>query len=142
MAQHDVRLQRRSSVVRRTHINASEPEFPFFTAMPARDLSVEERDTLIKLLETAESTFSEQVATLRVVGRCGCGQCPTVFFERHEPNVHEQDLSTYVGRDKVGGLVGVVLMQRRGRLSQLEFYSVDGHDPWYPPAAEDLAPHV
>jgi hypothetical protein len=123
-------------------MNSSEPKFPFFIATPARDLSVEERETVIKLLEATESEFSEQVAKLRVVGRCGCGQCPTVFFEPHEPRVHEQDLSTYAGKDKVGGIVGVVLMQRQGNLSQLEYYSVDGHDPWYPPAAGDLKPYV
>jgi hypothetical protein len=120
----------------------TELEFPFFIATPARDLSVEERETVIKLLEAAESSFSEQIGQLRVVGRCGCRRCPTVFFEPHEPNVHEQDLSTYAGKDKAGGIVGAVLMQRQGRLSQLEYYSVDGHDPWYPPAAQNLAPYA
>jgi hypothetical protein len=121
-------------------MKSDEPKFPFFLATPTRDLSFEERETVIKLLETADSAFSEQIAKLRVVGRCGCGRCPTVFFEAHEPGVHEHDLSAYAGKDKVGGLVGVVLMQKQGRVSQLEYYSVDGHEPWYPPAAQDLAP--
>ena len=123
-------------------MKSAEPEFPFFVATSARDLSAEERETVIKLLEAADTGFSEQVARLRVVGRCGCGLCPTVFFEPYEPGVSEQDLSTYAGKDKEGGIVGAVLMQKQGRLSQLEYYSVDGHEPWYPPAAQDLKPYV
>ena len=118
------------------------PKFPFFVATPVRELSEKERETVIKLLEATDAGFSDQVATLRVVGRCGCGQCPTVFFEPDEPGVREQDLSTYAGKDKYGGIVGAVLMQKHGRLSQLEYYSVDGHDPWCPPAAQDLEPYA
>ena len=123
-------------------MNTKEPEFPFFIATPARDLSVEERETVRKLLERADPKFSEQVGKLRVVGRCGCGLCPTIFFEPDEPEVREQDLSSYVGRDREGGIVAAMLMQKQGRLSQLEFYSVDGHDPWFPPRARDLEPLV
>ena len=123
-------------------MNSNDPKFPFFVATLERDLSTEEKETVIKLLEAAAPGYSEQVAKLRVVGRCGCGKCPTIFFEPHELNLHEQDLSTYAGKDNAGGIVAVVLLQRQGRLSQLEYYSVDGHDPWYPPAARDLAPYV
>ena len=120
----------------------NEPKFPFFIATAVRDLTDDERETVYKLLEKAEPEFSEQVAKLRVIGRCGCGECPTVFFEPHQPSIHEQDLSTYAGTDKEGGIVAVVLMQKQGRLSQLEFYSVDGRDPWFPPRAQDLEPYV
>ena len=123
-------------------MKTAEPEFPFFLATPGRDLSAEERETVLKLLEAAEPEFLEQVAKLQVVGRCGCGVCPTVFFEPHGPEVSEQDLSTYAGKDKDGGIVGAILMQKHGRLSQLEYYSVDGHEPWHPPAAQDLEPYV
>jgi len=121
-------------------MNSNVPEFPFFIATPRRDLTNEERETVCKLLEHAMPAFSEQVAKLQIVGRCGCGECPTVFFEPHEPGIHEEDLSNYSGTDKEGGIVGAVLMQKNGRLSQLEFYSVDGHDPWFLPRAQDLEP--
>ena len=123
-------------------MNSRKSEFPFFIATEPRDLTIEEREIVCKLLEGAAPAFSEQVAELRVVGRCGCAKCPTVFFQADEPSVHEQDLSTYAGKDKEGGIVGAVLLQKHGRLSQLEFYSVDGHDPWYPPRAQDLEPYV
>jgi hypothetical protein len=122
-------------------MDSSKPKFPYFIPTPVRDLTIEERDTICKLLERAEPIFSEQVTKLQVVGRCGCGQCSTVFFEPDEPGVKEQDLSTYAGKDKEGGIVAAVLLQKQGRLSQLEYYSVDGPDPWYPPKAENLKPY-
>lgn len=123
-------------------MSSTDSKFPFFIATPVRDLTDLERATVLRLLESAKPEYREQAARLRVVGRCGCGQCPTVFFENDEPEVHEQDLSTYAGTDKEGGLVAAVLLQKQGRLSQLEYYSVDGHDPWYPPMAQDLRPYV
>nr|WP_271009071.1 hypothetical protein [Paucibacter sp. B51] len=44
------------------------------------------------------------------------------------------------GKDEAGGLVAAVLVAKEGALSQLEFYSVDGHDPWGIPNVETLAP--
>jgi len=123
-------------------MNSTESKFPFFVAVAPRNLTTEERETVWKLLEGAEPAFLEQVAMLQVVGRCGCGKCPTVFFESEEPGVYEQDLSSYAGTDKEGGVVGAVLMHKHGRLSQLEFYSMDGHDPWSPPQARDLKPYA
>ncbi|MFO0817519.1 MAG: hypothetical protein U1A77_06230 [Pirellulales bacterium] len=121
-------------------MTSEEPAFPYFIAVPPRDLTSDERQTVLKLLENAKPKFSEQVATLQVVGRCGCGECPTIFFEPVEPSDREEDLSSYAGTDKEGGVVGVVLMQKQGRLSQLEFFSAGGHDPWSPPLARDLKP--
>ena len=123
-------------------MNSKEPAFPFFIAVIPRDLTNEERETVLKLLEGAKPEFTEQVPRLQVVGRCGCGECPTIFFEPDESGVHEEELSTYAGADKEGGIVGAVLMQKHGRLSQLEFYSADGHDPWSPPQAQDLKPYA
>lgn len=123
-------------------MSTTDSKFPFFITTPVRDLTDLERATVLRLLESAEPEYREQVPRLRVVGRCGCGQCPTVFFEKNEPGTHEQDLCTYTGTDKEGGVVAAVLLQKHGRLSQLEYHSVDGHDPWYPPMAQDLRPYV
>jgi hypothetical protein len=123
-------------------MNSKEPAFPFFIEVAPRDLTDEERETVFKLLEGARPEFSEQVVKLQVVGRCGCCKCPTIFFQPDEPGIPEEDMSTYVGTDREGGIVAAVLMQKHGRLSQLEFYSVDGHDPWFPPQAQDLKPYA
>jgi hypothetical protein len=123
-------------------MSATDSKLPFFTATPVRELTDLERATVLKLLEKVEPKYRDQVARLQVVGRCGCGQCPTVFFETHEPGVHEQDLITYAGADHGGGVVAAILLQKQGRLSQLEYYSVDGHEPWYPPLPQDLRPYA
>jgi hypothetical protein len=123
-------------------MSTTDSKFPFFITTPVRDLTDLERATVLRLLESGEPEYREQVPRLRVVGHCGCGQCPTVFFEKNEPGTHEQDLCTYTGTDKEGGVVAAVLLQKHGQLSQLEYYSVDGHDPWYPPMAQDLRPYV
>jgi len=81
-----------------------------------------------------------QLEGLRVVGRCGCGACPTVFFEEHRPDKPYRDVALYSGRDASGGLVGVALMESHGRLSQLEFYSVDGHERWAVPEPSSIEP--
>ena len=90
------------------------------------------------MLSKVPPQFLPQLERLAVVGRCGCGECPTVFFQKHEVGDREQDLLHAVGRDETGGLVGAVLLEKAGLLSQLEFYSVDGHSPWRAPLAESL----
>jgi len=123
-------------------MKTKQPKFPFFVSTLPRELTTHEREVVKRLLEKAEPGYILQVEGLKVVGRCSCGQCPIVFFESHVPGVPEYDLSTYAGKDQEGGLVAAVLLQRQGRLSQLEFYSIDGHDPWYPPKAHDLEPYA
>ena len=71
---------------------------------------------------------------------CGCGECPTVFFQVHQQGDAESDLVTAQGRDESGGLVAAVLLEKNGALSQLEFYSIDGHSPWSAPKAATLEP--
>ena len=120
----------------------AEPSFPFFIEKPVRALTDNERSVVARLLHDVQGSYAYQVPTLQVVGRCGCGRCPTIFFEKPLPGVSETDLSTYAGRDETEGLVAAVLLQSNGRLSQLEFYSIDGHDPWFAPRAEALAPYA
>jgi hypothetical protein len=118
-----------------------DPAFPFFIATEARALTKEERAVVTVLLENQSEEFKSQLADLSVVGRCGCGMCPTIFFEAHREGDRESDLVSYIGRDESGGVVGAVLLEKKGALSQLEFYSADGHDPWSIPDAETLSQH-
>src|SRR5438132_616153 len=112
--------------------------FPFFMPVTARSLTDEERAVLERLAEEVSPEYRAQVPNLQVVGRCGCGNCPTIFFVPSTKADRENDLVTRAGKDRTGGLVAAVLLQKAGRLSQLEFYSVDGHAPWYVPAANSL----
>ena len=116
------------------------PSFPFCAPVPHRSLAPEERAVIERVLEKTESGLLAALPALRVVGRCGCGVCPTVFFQPHEQHETERQVASYSGRDQSGGVVGVVLWEKGGRPSQLEFYSADGHDPWEVPDATDLEP--
>ena len=63
-----------------------------------------------------------------------------MFFLACQKGGEEADLATMAGKDSAGGLTAAFLMHKAGILSQLEFYSVDGHDPWDMPSAESLEP--
>lgn len=107
-----------------------------------RSLSFEEVAIVEKLLIGQAENYISQAKRLVVVGRCGCGVCPTIFFQPHADGEHERDLISHIGKDLGGGLVSAVLMEKNGLLSQLEFYSVDGHTPWSLPNAESLEPNL
>jgi len=74
---------------------------------------------------------------LEVVGRCGCGGCPTVFFRIPVAGHAERDLIEFSGHDGFGA-VGTVLLTSDAGLSQLEVYSADGHEPLALPQGSTL----
>jgi len=113
---------------------------PFYIATTHRRISQAEREVLLRILQDLNSTQSVLVDDHEVVGRCGCGGCPTIFFQPHVQSEHETEVASYWGPDETGAPVGVLLWEKNGRPSQLEFYSVDGHDPWHIPKAETIEP--
>jgi len=116
----------------------AEPKFPFFIATELRSLSAEEYALVAKIAANEAPEYQKELADLKVVGRCGCGACPTVFFQPHQTGEREQEIASYAGKDSWGGVVGILLWAKGGHLSQLEFYSVDGHDPWSIPAESTI----
>lgn len=114
--------------------------FPFFAAIEPRALSEVERSVVERLAADLDAKYKAQLLNLVVVGRCGCGRCPTIFFRSYTEGDRERDLVSVAGQDSTGGLVAAVLLESDGTLSQLEFYSIDGHDPWFTPKAQSLAP--
>jgi hypothetical protein len=118
----------------------NEPAFPFYVSTEVRALSAVERSIVLRLVPEKAPDFTRQLDQLVVVGRCGCGICPTVFFQHHDAESRERQVASYMGRDSSGGEVGAVLFENDGQLSQLEFYSVDGHEPYGPPEPASLRP--
>ena len=116
----------------------NKPEFPFFVSTEVRPLSAVERSIVIRLVSEKAPDFTPQLDQLVVVGRCGCGVCPTVFFQSHHAENRELEVASYIGRGSPGGLVAAVLLRSDEQLSQLEFYSVDGHEPYGAPDPESL----
>jgi hypothetical protein len=116
----------------------AEPSIPFFVPTDARPLTQEECLVVRRLLRDQGLEYISQLDGLTVVGRCGCGECPTIFFQAHAHGDKERDLVSCIGKDADDGLVGAVLLVKDGLLSQLEFFSIDGHEPWSAPRPESL----
>jgi hypothetical protein len=114
--------------------------FPFYAPTDVRPLMEVERHVLTKVLEGSAPQLLAFVPELQVVGRCGCGKCPTVFFQPHVEADQEHEIASYAGKDQGGGLVGVLVWEKNNRPSQLEFYSIDGHDSWNAPDPTTLEP--
>jgi hypothetical protein len=101
--------------------------------LPPRLLTPEEHDLLCWILdhgsEVAKS-FEPQVEDVRAVRACPCG-CPTIRLIVREgaplgmPQA-DRIICDLWGRTAKGELVGVLLFQDGGKLSELEAYSVDG----------------
>jgi len=121
-------------------MNENAPAFPYFIPVDSRSLSDKERMILECILEKEKLEDTYDKDKLKVVGRCGCGECPTVFFQVYMQSDKEKEVASYSGKDTSGGIVGVVLSEKNGILSQLEFYSADGHEPWTIPEAKTLEP--
>lgn len=100
---------------------------PYFIATQPRALSSDEYEIVGQLLDLNGEQFRDQLSGLVVVGRCGCEMCPTVFFQPYISGNNELEVSQLIGRDFRDELVCAVLIQDDEVLSQLEFYSPDGH---------------
>ncbi|MFI5445581.1 hypothetical protein [Polaromonas sp. UC242_47] len=111
----------------------------YYLDVPERALTEQEFALVKRMAVDLPSAFRDQLKQLMVVGRCGCGNCPTIFFRRHTHGAKEVDLVSMQGTDISNGLVGVVLMADGGMLTQLDFYSIDGHEPWLLPKLETLS---
>lgn len=92
-----------------------------------RPLSPEERQLIVFLLEREAPSRLSEIDSLSIVARCGCGQCPTVMFGfgNYQPF---SEIANYVGLDGQGTLVGVALLARNGKLTELEAWSPSGVD--------------
>lgn len=98
-----------------------------------RALRAEELALLRHLVDRDAPSRRPEIAGLVVVGRCGCGSCPTVMFgtsfeQAPIPSRPFRELAHHMGLNDEGVLVGVVLLEREGRISELEAWS-----PWGAP---------
>lgn len=92
-----------------------------------RALTEEEKQLIAFLLEREAPHRVGELDTLRVVARCGCGRCPTILFEADTTPAFIE-LANYIGQDGQGTPVGVALLERGGRLAELEAWSPAGVD--------------
>lgn len=103
---------------------------------PLRLLTSDELNLLRWMMENGTvglHTFYSQIEGLRVARSCSCG-CPSVRLEVAEGAPLGKDcgdklVGDFAGKTAQGDLVGVLLFQREGKLTELEVYSIDGVGP-------------
>jgi hypothetical protein len=112
-----------------------------------RALSGEEIALLRFLLDREAQNRVAELEALTVVARCGCGKCPTILLgdaASAEPVTSgpKTEVASYRGRNAEGVTVGVVLIDRNGKLTELEAWSPEGNDisSWPPVAALERFP--
>ena len=94
-----------------------------------RELSQIERALLEYLISREATERLSEIDNLKVVARCGCGECPTVLFAtslEQEPQQLGKELASYSGQNSEGIEVGVVLRECRGEITELEAWSPHG----------------
>jgi hypothetical protein len=86
------------------------------------EAAVVERALAVAAVDDSASALSTSVATLQVVGRCGCG-CASVDFCRPATGHMAQMVADAVAKAPNGEDLGVLVFALNGQLSGLEVYS-------------------
>jgi hypothetical protein len=95
-----------------------------------RDLTVPERTWISQILRANQLWSGASLNATRVVGKCACGECRTVYLESPVPqNPQLQGTRGYVGRIDIrttnGFGITVTLDQIDGKLFELYINHVD-----------------
>jgi len=117
---------------RRWARSARKKEIEVERNLPPRLLTPEEHGLLVWILEHGSEearSFLPQVEGIRAVRSCTCG-CPTIRLEVVEnaslgSSQGRNIICDLLGRTEKGELVGLLLFQNGGKLSELEAYSLD-----------------
>jgi hypothetical protein len=100
---------------------------------PLRQLTPEELELLRWMFEHGTDdlrSFLPQIDAIRAARSCNCG-CPSIRLDVAESaplglDRSEKVVGDFGGKTARGELVGVLLFQSAGRLTELEVYSIDG----------------
>ena len=100
---------------------------------PLRPLTFVELELLLWMFEHGSDdlrSFLPQIEGIRAARSCKCG-CPSIRFEVAESaslglDHGERVVGDFEGKTARGELVGVLLFQKAGKLTELEVYSMDG----------------
>lgn len=125
----------------------SRTDFPY--CIPDnRELTSEEMRLLQHLIGISDEV-TVAFDGLKVVARCGCGQCPTILFgesldSKPITSKDSESIRAWSGRADNGTLVGVGLFALNGTPTELEAWSVDGGEveSWPPIDALEEIPEA
>lgn len=93
-----------------------------------RELTKFEIEFLTYLFEKEKSEWTNLIGNLKIIGRCGCGKCPTIIFGKtFDSEIQKGDLIiNYAGKGKNGELIGISVFGTDKMPTELEFYSISG----------------
>lgn len=93
-----------------------------------RELTTSETKMLAHLFTKEKSEWTNLIGNLKVIARCGCGNCPTILFGKTFDSKVQKGrlLIDYVGKSNNGELIGISVLGTDQMPTELEFYSVDG----------------
>ncbi len=93
-----------------------------------RELTKFEIEFLTYLFEKEKSEWTNLIGNLKVIARCGCGNCPTIIFGKSFDSEIQKGhlIIDYSGKGKNGELIGVSVFGSDKMPTELEFYSIDG----------------
>ncbi len=108
--------------------------YPYFVPH-CRELSDIERTLLTFLIGNCVPARLPELAQLKVIARCGCQKCPTILLGTDFDAVpivggsgSNKVIASYRGCNEDGAIVGVVLIERQGKIAELEAWSPEGAD--------------
>jgi hypothetical protein len=110
--------------------------------IPERDLNAQERTWIREILNAHQLWSDVDFSATRVVGKCDCGECKTVYLDSAAPqNPSLHGTRGYIGSIEIrttnGFGITVTLDQLDGKLSELFVNHVDLHDPGNRPFPEE-----
>ncbi|BAO76417.1 hypothetical protein [Winogradskyella sp. PG-2] len=93
-----------------------------------RELTESEIEFLTYLFGKEKSEWTNLIGNLKVIARCGCGNCPTIIFGKtFDSEIQKGNLIIdYAGKSKNGELIGISVFGTDQMPTELEFYSIDG----------------
>ena len=116
-------------------------DFPY-SIPERRALTEAERVIVRRLVSAVCPERSAEAEALEVFARCGCGKCPTIMFHATPEKKKESErvLADFQGGDPQTGLVGIMLWERDGEISELEAWAIDRSEVAAWPALETIRP--
>ncbi|WP_178989656.1 hypothetical protein [Winogradskyella schleiferi] len=100
-----------------------------YSIQDKRELNQAEIEFLTYLFEKEKTEWTDLIKNLKVIARCGCGNCPTIMFGKNfESKVQENEnlKIDYTGKGINGELIGISIFGTDQMPTELEFYSIDG----------------
>jgi len=94
-----------------------------------RELTKSEIKFLTYLFENEKMEWTNLIQNMKVIARCGCGNCPTIMLGENfesEVQANEKLQIDYTGKGKNGELIGIMVFGTNQMPTELGFYSIDG----------------